>query len=114
MNEFGAGRTVSRRSDALSVLEARALIDRGAVLIDVRPDQDYSRGHVKGSLHFPLERLHGDLTRVPKDRALIVLCQTGVRSGTATTILRGKGLTAYTLRHGLNAWSDGADITTKP
>lgn len=114
MNNPDTQRIPSHQRHAITVFEARKLINAGAALVDVRPTQDYRTEHVRGSLHFPLEQLHALIADLPQGRPLITLCKTGVRSATATTILRGKGLTAYTLRHGLAAWDDDAQLTTEP
>lgn len=66
--------------------------DRNAVLVDVRSRQEYSQGHIPGSVNVPLDSL-GDIDKVVegKDVPLYVHCLSGARSGRAEAMLKNMG-----------------------
>lgn len=54
LNRKGAGWFSSlKRPEALNSFQARALLKRGAVLLDVRRSDEYSQAHVTEALHIP-------------------------------------------------------------
>lgn len=72
--------------------QARALVDQGAALVDVRTPQEFAGGHVDGALNIPLQVLPQRLSEVgPKARPVVLYCRSGARSATAAQILRNAG-----------------------
>lgn len=70
------------------------LIANGAVLIDVRTPAEFSAGHVKGSTNIPLDKIKSKTEKIKQLKKPVVLCcQSGMRSGQATSILKGAGIT---------------------
>ena len=65
----------------------------GAVLLDVREQEDYEKGHIPGSIHQDLQTLASTIeTIVPdKTRPVFVYCYRGSRSRQAESILREAG-----------------------
>jgi rhodanese-related sulfurtransferase len=67
------------------------------VYLDVRRDDEWSAGHVKGAIHFDLARLQaGQFPDIPKNSNLHVYCKSGVRAGMAKEILDNAGFTNVT------------------
>jgi len=66
---------------------------RGAVIIDVRTEAEFAGGHVKGSTNIPLDKLSKNLSRLKKDKPIIVCCASGIRSASAKTLLQNNGFT---------------------
>ncbi len=101
MRPFRAGLEVG-------VIEAVQLINRkDALVIDVRDTGEYEAGHIAGARHVPEKQLTERLKEFEKfkDRALIVVCRSGMRSGTAVQVLRRDGFNAaVNLRGGIGAW----------
>jgi hydroxyacylglutathione hydrolase len=60
------------------------------VILDVRGEGEWKAGHVPGSLNIPLGDLDNRLDQLPRDRPLIVHCQTGPRAAMAASILRAR------------------------
>lgn len=55
--------------------EAKKLVDEGkAVVIDVRNVDDYTAGHIPGSLQIPLAYVQGEIPWFPADKKLITVC----------------------------------------
>jgi phage shock protein E len=72
-----------------------ALVKGGAQIIDVRSKEEYSSGHLKGSVKIPLQSLQGQLNKISKEKPVIVCCASGMRSGSAKSVLQAKGYTVY-------------------
>jgi phage shock protein E len=72
-----------------------ALVKAGAQVIDVRSREEFSGGHLKGSVNIPLQELPRQLTKIKKEKPVIVCCASGMRSGSAKDLLKLKGYTVY-------------------
>jgi len=97
---------VSTIFEQVDPLTAGALIERGAILVDVRTPEEWAAGHAPQARHLPLDQLptrHGEL---PRDRRIVVVCRSGGRSGAATEALVGAGYDAVNLEGGMRAWVD--------
>jgi hydroxyacylglutathione hydrolase len=64
--------------------------DAGAVLLDVRRDDEYAAGHVPGAAHVPLHHLLDGLGTLPPGR-LWVHCASGYRASIAASLLDRAG-----------------------
>ncbi len=66
----------------------------GAVLLDVRREDEYACGHVHGSTNIPVDEIERILEVVPdKDTLIFVHCLAGGRSHNATKALAEMGYT---------------------
>ena len=74
----------------------------GAVLLDVREDDEWAAGHATGAVHVPMGRLTPD--RLPEGRPVYVICRSGNRSGRVVEILTAAGVDARNVRGGMIAW----------
>jgi len=93
-----------RRVDATA---AAALIDEGAVVLDVRtPDEFTGLGHIPGALLLPVQLVPcaPAVLRDP-DAPVLVCCEHAVRSRTATRLLAQAGFTrVHELAGGMAGW----------
>lgn len=81
---------------------ARRLLDRGALLVDVREAHEHAREHVVGSLNNPLSCL---VAVEPAGKAVIFHCRSGARTAANAVQLAGvAACDAYILEGGLEAW----------
>jgi len=71
----------------------RALINAGAVIIDVRTKGEYSGGHVKNSVNIPLNVLLSQVSQYKNNTPIITCCASGMRSATAKNTLKAHGYT---------------------
>ena len=62
-----------------------------AVVVDVRSEGEWEDGHVPGSLNLPVGSLDERAGEIPRDRPVIVHCQTGARAAIAASLLRARG-----------------------
>lgn len=82
---FGA----SKKADTI-----KDMISRGAVVIDVRSKGEYSGGHVKNAINMPLDTVSQNINKIKgMNKPIILCCASGMRSGSATSILKSKGMT---------------------
>lgn len=67
-----------------------------ATIIDVRTPQEFSGGHVSGSVNIPLQEFQNRMEEIEKmETPLVLCCASGARSGMATQILSNKGIECY-------------------
>lgn len=85
--------------------EARALLDAGAYLLDVREPDEWAAGHADEATHIPLGELEQRYREVPLDRTVVCVCRSGVRSAQAAAALAGVGYDAVNLTGGMRAWA---------
>ncbi|MDD4124120.1 MAG: rhodanese-like domain-containing protein [Eubacteriales bacterium] len=64
----------------------------GAVLVDVRTEEEYAEGHIPGSVNIPLQSIQ-DIESVATDKntPLFLYCRSGRRSGEAKSTLEEAG-----------------------
>lgn len=67
----------------------------GALILDVRNPGEFKSGHIKGSKNIPLQELRGKLKGFKKDQVIITCCASGMRSGSAKSILKSAGFEAH-------------------
>lgn len=72
----------------------KALVQKGAEIIDVRTKSEFVSGHIKGSKNIPLNTLKSNLNHLKdKNKNYILCCASGMRSGSAQSILESEGFT---------------------
>ncbi len=72
------------------------LMEREAVIIDVRTAHEYKQGHVKNSINIPLSDIGRSIKKIKqKNKPIITCCRSGARSGSAATALKDAGVEAY-------------------
>lgn len=69
----------------------KEIIAQGAIIIDVRSEGEYGAGHAKGSVNIPLNVLPARLDKLDKNKPIITCCASGMRSGSAKSILKSNG-----------------------
>jgi rhodanese-related sulfurtransferase len=90
--------------------EAAQILERdkdGAVMVDVRRDDEWVAGHVKGAIHIPVDDLLGRIDELPKGKKLLFICAAGVRSGLACELAASVGLPPddlYNVEDGTPTW----------
>ncbi|HSH65039.1 MAG TPA: rhodanese-like domain-containing protein [Bacteroidia bacterium] len=67
------------------------LVKTGAQIIDVRTKDEFSKGHIIGSINIPLHILKENLSKVKKNTTIITCCASGMRSAAAKKTLKENG-----------------------
>lgn len=75
------------------VTMVRELVEKNAVIIDVREAQEYAAGHIINAINIPLSCLRERMNEIPKDKPVYLHCRSGQRSYNAICALQGNGYT---------------------
>jgi CRP-like cAMP-binding protein len=85
----------------VSLDQAKVLVRAGAMLLDVRIEDEYRHGTIKGSVNLPLYLLRLKAASLDPQRHYITFCQTGSRGCAAAFLLSQRGFDVSVLRGGL-------------
>lgn len=83
-------------------LETRDL--SSAILLDIRPAEEFARGSVPGAVNLPLAELDGRMWELAKDKKIYVMCHTGERSRECVEKLCENGYDAVNISGGYRAF----------
>ena len=92
---------------SVSPQELIRLMNHGALVLDLRPQEQYQTGHLAGARQISGEALlsAGDTLKKHKEKAVVVYDDTGSLGGSAVRQLVAQGFTRVaSLRGGLAAW----------
>lgn len=84
---------------------AKALVDAGALLLDVREPDEWDAGHAPDASLVPMGQVRGHQQDLPRDRRIVVACRSGGRSAAVTESLLASGFDAVNLAGGMCAWT---------
>ena len=91
-------------------LEAR-LRSGDVAVVDVRTEREYRSGHVPGALSAPLGSVLDHLDEIPRDRDIVLICQTAHRSVVAARTLADHGYDRlYHLVPGMRGWHGPVEV----
>lgn len=88
----------------VTVTEALALIADGALLLDVREQDEWDAGHAPGATLLPMSELNARAGELPQDRQIVCVCHLGGRSAMVTQALNRAGWQVVNLLGGMQAW----------
>lgn len=109
LHVIGEWETAGKALETVAKIDVAALAPRLArgdvTVLDVRNASEYAAGHLPGSLHIPVGYLPERLAEIPRDKPIVVQCQSGARSAIATSLLLKLGVSNVTdLQGGFVAW----------
>jgi DMSO/TMAO reductase YedYZ molybdopterin-dependent catalytic subunit/rhodanese-related sulfurtransferase len=84
---------------------AKAQVDAGALLLDVREPAEWEIEHAADALLMPMGKVPEGQGDLPRDRRIVVVCRSGGRSAAVTESLRAGGFDAVNLAGGMCAWA---------
>ncbi|CAN5729584.1 metalloregulator ArsR/SmtB family transcription factor [soil metagenome] len=84
----------------------RRLDGGDTVILDVRPDPEYTAGHLPGAVHIPLDELTQRLSELPPGREIVAYCRGRycVLAHDAVRLLNRHGMTARRAADGILEW----------
>ena len=108
-------------STAVSKVDAQAFADAagqaGVVVLDVRSPEEFAAGHLPGAININVEDagFADAIATLDKNATYAVYCQSGRRSGIATSQMAEAGFaTLFDLQGGVQAWQQaGGALTTQ-
>lgn len=91
----------------ISTLELKKeLTNKNKQFIDVRTPGEFLSRNIRGFNNIPLQQLAQKANELSKDKEVIVICQSGMRSNKASKLLKTLGFKNVTnVKGGMNAWS---------
>ena len=92
------------------------MIDAGKMhfmVLDIRPPQSYSKGHIDGSVNIPLPTLVDKIGEIPKDKRINVVCTIDTNSAFAVAMLRMMGYNAWIVEGGVPGWENSGRALVK-
>jgi rhodanese-related sulfurtransferase len=90
----------------IDVDELHERIAEGAVLVDVRRQEEHDEAHIPGAVLIPLDQIPDRLDEIPTAGDVLVICRSGARSAVACEFLNASGVTASNVAGGMLAWID--------
>lgn len=100
--------SLSGKTPSIQWHELSDAMERGALLVDVRNEDEHAAGSIPGSILIPVDSLRKNLADL-KGKELIVTCAVGQRGHTATQLLRSHGINVRNLDGGYTTWRSGMD-----
>jgi rhodanese-related sulfurtransferase len=76
-----------------------------AVLLDVREDDEWRRGHAAAAQHIPMGEVPGRLDEIDRSATLYVICKAGGRSAKVAEFLARDGFEPINVDGGMLAWA---------
>ena len=92
------------RTTEVNPVEAADLVRDGAILLDVREQDEWDAGHAPQARHLAMSELNARVGELPQDVQLVCVCHVGGRSAMVTQALNRAGWQALNLAGGMRAW----------
>lgn len=89
---------------------AHTLVAEGAVLLDVRTENEYAGGHLEGARNIPVHVLESRLDEFSPEVPVVVYCRSGMRSSKAAMLLRESGVQTVHDLGGMHNWEGGPNM----
>jgi len=108
----------ARISPVDSMGAIRMMNQQNALVVDVRGNDEYQKGHILNSMHIPLALIESKQSELApfKNEQIILVCRSGNRSYQAGLTLKKLGYeNLHNLKGGMGAWQQaGLPMTSKP
>ncbi|MFB6457211.1 ArsR/SmtB family transcription factor [Chitinophaga sp. Hz27] len=104
VSDFRKGYSNLESVDAVTL--AHMIQQDEVILLDVRPEEEYNRGHIHRAISAPIEELDHLLKKLPKNKAVVAYCRGPfcVYADEAVHLLKKKGYKARRLQEGFPDW----------
>jgi rhodanese-related sulfurtransferase len=90
--------------------EIASLDPATTVLLDVRNAEERAKGQIPDSLHIPLNQLRAKMAELPRDKEIVVYCQSGQRAYFACRILAQNGFNVRNLTGAYRTWKTAQSL----
>jgi rhodanese-related sulfurtransferase len=95
----------------VTVTELKEMMDKkeNIQVIDVREPHEFEAAHIESEL-IPMNTIPQNLSKISKDKKVIMVCRSGNRSGNVVRYLEGQGFeNTCNLKGGMLAWKQQID-----
>ncbi|MEU0498223.1 rhodanese-like domain-containing protein [Mycobacterium sp. NPDC006124] len=89
----------------VQIADVPETFDESVVLLDVREDDEWQRGHVQGAQHIPMGDVPARVGEIDPDATLYVVCHAGGRSMRVSQWLARNGYEPQNVAGGMAAWA---------
>lgn len=81
------------------------LKEKGFQFVDVRTQGEFGQYYIPGFKNIPLHQLSKKASTLKKDKEVVVICQSGMRSKKASKVLKKQGFKQITnVKGGVSTW----------
>jgi rhodanese-related sulfurtransferase len=95
------------------IADVPTAFDSSVVLLDVREDDEWQRGHAPGAKHIPMGQIPARLGEIDPQSQLFVVCHLGGRSERVAQYLARNGYSPANVSGGMQAWAaSGRSVIT--
>ncbi|WP_137145004.1 rhodanese-like domain-containing protein [Mycolicibacterium sp. CR10] len=96
-----------------AIVDVPAAFDETVVLLDVREDDEWQRGHAEGAQHIPMGDVPARMAEIDTEAQLFVVCHSGGRSQRVAQYLARNGYEPVNVSGGMLAWAEaGRPVVT--
>ncbi|WP_462259509.1 FAD-dependent oxidoreductase [Vagococcus teuberi] len=88
---YAALNIIEGLAENIQLSELEQANENGAVLVDVRTPEEFEQGTIEGFINLPLNEIRQRANELPKDKEIILSCQSGQRSYVAQRMLAQMG-----------------------
>jgi rhodanese-related sulfurtransferase len=110
---FGRTKGITRLVPAAEVWEDILSGSKKYFVVDVRPAEDYAKGHVPGAISLPIDVLFqpASLSKLhARGKAILLVCQSGHTESMALGGLAALGYEPWAMRFGMVGWSAETNV----
>ena len=90
----------------ITVNDLPAEFGAGSVLLDVRENDEWNRGHAAAARHIPMGEVPARLDEIDRSATLYVICKAGGRSAKVAQLLAHHGYEPINVNGGMLAWAE--------
>lgn len=95
----------SSNINVVELKEKMASKPANVLYLDVRTPMEFSSANIKGFKNIPVDQIPNRLNEIPKDKEIVVICQSGGRSSSAVRFLSQNGYEkVINVTGGMGAW----------
>jgi rhodanese-related sulfurtransferase len=81
-------------------------LENDKVIIDVRSPEEFAKGAIPNAINIPVDEIRSRMGEIPKDKAIRIYCQAGLRGYLAQRILMQNGINdILNLSGGYQLWN---------
>jgi rhodanese-related sulfurtransferase len=91
----------------VEVTHVPTTLDETVVLLDVRENDEWQRGHAPGAQHIPMGEIPARIGEIDASAKLFIVCHLGGRSLRVASYLAQNGYEPINVAGGMQAWVDG-------
>ena len=92
--------------DVINIDELKDFNPEKSILLDVRDEEEVINGAIKGAINIPVNNLRKNLSKLDKNKEILIYCAVGIRGYIAGRILTHNGFKVKNLNGGYKTYSN--------